>query len=80
MYYAQSDGDLVKSQIKKINGQSYGFDAFGKMLHGLYIIHYDTDGKTILTADKIEDEVKFPMKMMIIPMSTTSATLQRRAL
>lgn len=59
-YYAQSDGDLVKSQIKKINGQSYGFDAFGKMLHGLYIIHYDTDGKTILTADKIEDEGQIP--------------------
>lgn len=59
-YYAQSDGDLVKSQIKRINGQSYGFDEFGKMLHGLYVITYDTDGKTILTADKIEDEDQLP--------------------
>lgn len=59
-YYAQSDGDLVKSQIKRINGQSYGFDKFGKMLHGLYVITYDTDGKTILTADKIEDENQLP--------------------
>lgn len=59
-YYAQSDGDLVKSQIKRINGQSYGFDEFGKMLHGLYVITYDTDGKTILTTDKIEDEDQLP--------------------
>lgn len=59
-YYAQSNGDLVKSQIKRINGQSYGFDEFGKMLHGLYAITYDTDGRTILTAEEIENEDQLP--------------------
>lgn len=59
-YYAQSDGELVKSQIKKINGQSYGFDEFGKMLHGLYKIEYNTDKKTFLSAEEIEDEADLP--------------------
>lgn len=59
-YYAQSDGELVKSQIKKINGQSYGFDEYGKMLRGLYRIEYESDRKTISSAQKIEDEADLP--------------------
>ncbi len=35
-YYAMSDGELVKSQIKKINGKYYGFNENGEMLEGLY--------------------------------------------
>lgn len=59
-YYAQSDGDLVKSQIKKINGQSYGFDEFGKMLHGLYKIEFESGQKTFRSVEKIEDEADLP--------------------
>lgn len=35
-YYAQKDGELVKSQIKKINGKYYAFNEYGEMLEGLY--------------------------------------------
>lgn len=59
-YYADSKGELVTSQIKTINGQKYGFDAYGKMLYGLYRLTFDEDGKTILSADKIESESDLP--------------------
>ena len=35
-YYAEKDGDVVKSRIKKINGYYYAFDEYGKILEGLY--------------------------------------------
>lgn len=53
-YYADSSGDLAMAEIKKINGQSYGFDQYGKMLHGLYKIEFEENGKTIRTAEEIE--------------------------
>lgn len=59
-YYADSKGELVTSQIKTINGQKYGFDAYGKMLHGLYRLTFDDDGKTILSAEKVESESDLP--------------------
>lgn len=59
-YYADNDGDLVTSQIKKINGQSYGFDQYGKMLEGLYKVEFEEDGKTIRTAEEIESDSDLP--------------------
>lgn len=35
-YYALKDGELVTSQIKKINGKYYAFNEYGEMLEGLY--------------------------------------------
>lgn len=54
-FYAESNGNLVTAQIKKINGQSYGFDVNGKMLHGLYKIEFEDNGKTIKSAEEIEE-------------------------
>ena len=59
-YYADSKGDLYASEIKTINGQSYGFDQYGKMLHGLYKITFDEKGRTIKTAEEIESEDDLP--------------------
>lgn len=59
-YYADNNGDLAMAEIKKINGQSYGFDQYGKMLSGLYKIEFEEDGKTIRAADKIESEDDLP--------------------
>ena len=48
-FYADKKGDLTKAQIKAVNGQKYGFDVNGKMLHGLYKITFADDKKTIET-------------------------------
>ena len=53
-------GDLTKAQIKAVNGQKYGFDVNGKMLHGLYKITFADDKKTIETAVEIENEADIP--------------------
>lgn len=53
-YYADKRGKVMTSQIKNIRGQRYGFDEFGKMLHGLYILEMDEDGTTILDHKLIE--------------------------
>lgn len=57
-FYAQSNGELVKSQIKTINGQKYGFNEKGMMLHGLYKLTFD--GSRIDTYEKIESESDMP--------------------
>lgn len=57
-YYAQKSGELVKSEIKKINGQYYGFDEFGKMLHGLYKM--SVNNREIQSYEKIENEADLP--------------------
>lgn len=59
-FYADKKGDLIKAQIKSIGGQKYGFDTNGKMLHGLYKITFEEDGKTIASAEKIENESDIP--------------------
>lgn len=59
-FYADSDGELVTGEIKTIKGQKYGFDPVGKMLHGLYKITFDEDGRTILEAEEIESEDDLP--------------------
>lgn len=57
-FYAQNNGELVKSQIKTINGQKYGFDEKGKMLDGLYKLTFE--GSKIETYEKIEEESDMP--------------------
>ena len=59
-FYAESNGSLVTPQIKKINGQYYGFDVNGKMLQGLYRIEFEANGKTIRSAEEIEDVDEIP--------------------
>ena len=57
-FYAKTNGELVMSQIKTINGHSYGFNDKGEMLHGLYKLTFD--GKEIATAVEIESESDMP--------------------
>ena len=59
-FYANSNGELAAGEIKTIKGQKYGFDPVGKMLHGLYKITFDEDGRTILEAEEIESESDLP--------------------
>lgn len=59
-YYADSKGELAASEIKTIKGQKYAFDAYGKMLHGLYKITFEEDNKTIAEAVEIESEDDLP--------------------
>ena len=59
-YYADGDGQIYSNEIKTIKGQKYGFDPVGKMLHGLYKITFDEDGRTILEAEEIESESDLP--------------------
>lgn len=59
-YYAQKDGELVRSQIKKINGQYYAFDEFGKMLHGLYKM--SVNDREIQSYEEIENEADLPQE------------------
>ena len=57
-YYAEKDGDVVKSRIKKINGYYYAFDEYGKMLEGLYKL--EVSDKDILSYTEIESENDLP--------------------
>lgn len=57
-YYAQKSGDIVKSQIKKIKGYYYGFDEYGKMLHGLYKM--SVNDREIQSYEEIEDTGDLP--------------------
>lgn len=57
-FYAQSDGELITSQIKKINGYYYGFNEMGEMLDGLYKL--SVDGNTIVSYEEIESESDIP--------------------
>lgn len=57
-FYAQKDGELIKSQIKKINGQYYGFNEYGEMLHGLFKL--SVDGRQINSWEEIESTNDLP--------------------
>lgn len=57
-FYAQKDGELITSQIKKINGYYYGFDEKGEMLEGLYKL--SVDDNEILAYEEIESESDLP--------------------
>ncbi|MDD3252591.1 MAG: cell wall-binding protein [Lachnospiraceae bacterium] len=57
-FYADKEGEIVKSQIKKINGNYYGFDEYGKMLDGLYKL--SVNDKEIVSYEEIESESDLP--------------------
>ncbi|MGC6176794.1 cell wall-binding protein [Lacrimispora sp. 38-1] len=57
-FYANTDGNLVKSQIKSIDGIKYAFNEKGEMLHGLY--NLSLTGNTIESYDEIEAENELP--------------------
>lgn len=57
-FYALKSGELVKSQIKKINGHYYGFNEMGEMLSGLYKL--SADENEIISYEKIEDDGDLP--------------------
>lgn len=59
-FYAKSNGELIHSQIKSINGHHYGFDTNGEMLHGLYKVSFDSDRRTILEVEEIEETGQIP--------------------
>lgn len=57
-FYATKDGEIVKSQIKKINGSYYAFNEFGEMLEGLYKM--SVNDKEITSYEEIESEDDLP--------------------
>lgn len=57
-FYAMSDGELITSQIKTINGKRYAFNEKGEMLHGFYQLKMDD--RNILDYEKIETESDLP--------------------
>lgn len=57
-FYAQKDGEVIKSQIKKIDGYYYAFNEYGEMLHGLYKL--SVDGNDIISYEEIESENDLP--------------------
>lgn len=57
-FYALKDGEVVTSQIKKINGYYYGFNEKGEMLEGLYKLSVNDD--EIVSYEKIESENDLP--------------------
>ena len=59
-YFSTNGKKTVDHDSKKINGQYYGFDVNGKMLQGLYRIEFEANGKTIRSAEEIEDVDEIP--------------------
>lgn len=59
-FFTDNNGKLVKSRIKTIKGQRYGFKENGVMLHGLYKITFEEDQKTFRQVEKVETEEDIP--------------------
>ena len=59
-YFSTNGKKTADNDSKKINGQYYGFDVNGKMLQGLYRIEFEANGKTIRSAEEIEDVDEIP--------------------
>ena len=59
-YFSTNGKKTADNDSKKINGQYYGFDVNGKMLQGLYRIEFEENGKTIRSAEEIEDVDELP--------------------
>lgn len=49
-YYANSNGEIVMSQFKSIDGKTYGFNSFGELLTGVKGVQVDTSNKKTITA------------------------------
>lgn len=58
-FYGLSGGGVVTSQLKTVNGYTYGFNENGMMLHGLYKMK--VQNKKILSCEKIENESQLPL-------------------
>ena len=58
-FYGLSNGTLVKSQLKSVNGYKYGFNEKGEMLHGLYKLKFD-ENRNITDYEEIEFESDIP--------------------
>ena len=59
-YFSTNGKKTVDNDSKKLHGQYYGFDVNGKMLQGLYRIEFEANGKTIRSAEEIEDVDEIP--------------------
>lgn len=60
-FYAEKDGDLLRSQIKTINGKKYAFNDKGEMLEGLYKVEFEEGSSSkIASATEIEEEEDLP--------------------
>ncbi|MCD8123399.1 MAG: cell wall-binding protein [Clostridiales bacterium] len=57
-FYADKNGELYTSQIKKINGYYYAFNEYGEMLEGLYKM--SVNDKEIQSYEEIESEDDLP--------------------
>lgn len=57
-FYAEKNGEILKSQIKKIGGYYYAFDEYGKMMEGLYKM--SVNDREIQSYEKIESEGDLP--------------------
>ncbi len=59
-FYGLSDGSVVTSQIKSIDDRRYGFNEYGEMLYGLYLM--EVEGNEILSCERIETFDQIPDK------------------
>ena len=50
-YYADGSGNLYANEIKTINGRKYAFDSYGRMMDGLKLIQFATDGNRVSTKE-----------------------------
>ena len=50
-YYADGSGNLYANEIKTINGRKYAFDSYGRMMDGLKLIKFATDGNRVSTKE-----------------------------
>ena len=57
-FYAQSNGELITSELKNIKGEKYGFNEYGEMLEGLYKLEFE--GNKIISSEEIESEGDLP--------------------
>ena len=54
-YYADGNGEIYSNVIKTIKGKKYAFDEYGRMIHGLVFLGFDTDISTDIVA-RYEDD------------------------
>ena len=57
-FYADSNGNLTVSQIKKIKGKRYAFDQYGRMISGLVFLQMNND--TEIASKYADDDKTWP--------------------
>ena len=55
-FYADSQGNLIKSQIKTINNKKYLFDEFGRCKAGLFYVKFESESSNNVTKIESLDE------------------------